>query len=213
MAKIEYSALVNRIKGRVSHSVLSNWKGMGIIKRHNSGVHQPRSAAQQAVRGLLNDLSGEFYSLTTIQKELWQAYASALPTALTPLNAYVKLNQVVQKYLPGTARSTSPPPSPSTPEHIQGFTVYALAAADFCIQWTGPSVGTDIAVFDYWPMPGYDNTIAPRFTFGVSADCTDLCVALATTYPTGTVMRFRGRTIDTLGRTSPWTNILGATAL
>jgi len=213
MALIEYSALVNRIKGRVSHSVLSNWKGKGVIKRHNSGIHQPRSEKQQFIRGMLSDLAGEYYSLTPVQKELWRAFSSALPKPMTPLNAYVKLNQIMQKYLPGSTRLTAPPPTPSTPKHIQGFTVSQDAAADFTITWTGPSSTGEYIVCDYWPMPGLDNAVAPRFTFGISADCADLCVQLATTYPTGTVLKFRARTIDSFGRVSPYSEMLVQTAL
>lgn len=213
MAKIEYSALVNRIKGRVSHSILSNWKGMGIIKRHNSGIHQPRSEKQQAIRGMLSDLAGEYYALTTVQKELWRAFSSSLPKPMTPLNAYVKLNQIIQKYLPGTTKSTAPPPTPSTPRHVEGFTVAQDTGANFTITWTGPSTTGEYIVADYWPMPGFDNMVSPRFTFGLSADCADLCKSLVTTYPTGTVLKFRIRSIDSYGRVSPYSHMLVQTAL
>lgn len=213
MAKIMYSALVNRISGRISHSVLSNWKGKGVIKRHNASIHQPHSAAQQAIRGLFSDLAGEYYSLTSIQKELWQSYVSVLADRMTPLNAYVGMNQIKQKYLPGSARLSTPPSTPSTPAHIVGFTVSALAASDFSIGWTTPVAATAVIVADYWPMPGFDNTIAPRFVFGVSATPAGLSVALCTTYPVGTVIKFRVRTIDLFGRTSPWSNMLSVAAI
>jgi|GEM_PF-3185310 hypothetical protein len=213
MTKVTYSGLVSGMSGRLNGSVCTQWKGKGVLRRYIKNIRQPRNEAQQTVRGLLSDLSGEFYSLTQIQKDLWTAYASALPTALTPLNAFVRLNQVLQKYFPGMTRLSAPPSTPSTPEHIAGFTVSAIGSGDYCVEWTGPSTGTDVAVVDYWPMPGLDNNSNPAFKFGVSADCTDLCVALATTYPAGTVMKFRARTVDLFGRTSPWTSVLSVTTI
>lgn len=213
MAKIEYSALVNRIRGRVSYSVLSNWKGIGIIKRHNSGVHQPRTEKQQAIRGMLSDLAGEYYALTATQKELWGSWVAMISGSMTPLNAYVAFNQRLQKYFPGMAKKTSPPPTPATPEFPTGLSVTPLAAADFCVAWTGPTAATVYAIVDYWAMPGLDNTISPRWTFGASAAGSALLAVVATTYPTDTVLKFRVRVIDLHGRVSPWSHILTCTAL
>lgn len=213
MAKIEYSALVNRIKGRVSHSIISNWKGIGIIKRHNSGVHQPRTQKQQEVRGMLSDLAGEYYALTATQKDLWGSWVGMISRPMTPLNAYVAFNQRLQKYFPGMAKKTSPPPTPATPEFPMGLSVTALAAADFCVAWTGPSGATLTAIVDYWAMPGLDNTISPRWTFGASAAGSALLAVVTTAYPTDTVLKFRVRVIDTHGRVSPWSHIFTGTAL
>lgn len=213
MAKIEYSALVNRIRGRVSHSVLSNWKGIGVIKRHNSGVHQPRTQKQQEIRGMLNDLAGEFYALTSTQKELWGSWVAMIAKPMTALAAYVSFNQRIQKYFPGTARKTAPPATPSTPTSPLGLSVTAIAAADFCIEWTTPTAATLTAIVDYWAMPGLDNTISPAWTFGASAGADALLAVVATAYPTDTVLKFRVRVIDADGRVSPWSYMLSATAL
>lgn len=212
MAKIEYSALVNRIRGRVSHSVISFWKGLGVVKRHNFGVHQPRSEKQQDIRGFFNDLAGEYYSLTDVQKELWQAYASMLPKPMTALNAYVGLNMLIQKYLPGSSRITGPPATPDTPGHIRGFTVTPMASADFCVVWTSPTESTIYAIVDYWAMPGRDAVTNPRWTFGASAGADALEVLVATEYPTNTIVKFRIRTMDDYGRVSPWSHILSTAA-
>jgi hypothetical protein len=213
MATIEYSALVNRIKGRVSHGVLSNWKGMGIIKRHSSGVHQPRTQKQQEIRGMLSDLAGEFYALTSTQKELWDSWVTMIDRPMTALNAYVSHNQRLQKYFPGMAKMTGPPPTPATPEFPMGLAVTALAAADFCVTWTSPNDASLTAIVDYWAMPGLDNTINPRWTFGASAGADALLTVVATAYPTDTRLKFRVRVIDTYSRVSPWSHILTATAL
>lgn len=213
MAKIEYSALVNRIRGRISFSVLSNWKGIGVVKRHNSGVHQERSEKQQYIRGMLNNLSGEFYGLTDVQKELWRSYAGALKDPMTPLNGYIKINMVLQKYFPNTEKKSAPPPEPSTPQHIDGISVTAIGSGGFCMTWTSPTDAGDTLILDYWAMPGYDNTISPNFTFGLTASGDASCAVLDTSYPDGTVLKFRGRNVDDYGRTSPWTSMQKATTL
>ena len=213
MAKIEYSALVNRIRGRVSHSVLSNWKGIGIIKRHNAGVHQPRSAEQQDVRGFLNDLAGEYYSLTAIQKELWDSWVAMFKLPMSGLNAYVKFNQILQKYLPGSTKKTAPPSTPATPEHARGLTATAITGLDFCIAWTSPTAAGDVMIVDKWAMPGRDSVTNPRWAFAASGDSDALVVGVTGDYPVGTVVKFRVRNMDTDGRVSPWSQTLSATTI
>jgi len=213
MAKVFYSALVNRMSGKISNSVMSNWKGQGIIKKHNASPHQPHTEKQQAVRGYLNDLAGEYYSLTATQKGMWDAWAGAIGRRMTSLNAYASFNQLAQKYFPGQARMTTPPPSPNTPIHPTGLSVVAKAASDFSVIWTGPTLTTLYAVVDYWPMPGLDNTVSPSWTFGATAGCDTTFATITTTYPVGTVLKFRVRTIDAYKRTSPWSHMLSSTAI
>lgn len=213
MAKIEYSALVNRIRGRISFSVMSNWKGIGIIKRHNAGVHQPRTQKQQEIRGMLNTLAGEFYALTSTQKELWDSWVAMIDRPMTALGAYVSFNQRLQKYFPGTTKKTGPPATPATPEAPLGLSATALGNANFCIAWTTPTGATLTAIVDYWAMPGRDNTISPAWTFGASAGADALLAAVLTSYPTDTIVKFRVRVIDSDGRVCPWSYILTATAL
>lgn len=213
MGKIYYSALVNRIGGKVSHSVLSSWKGVNVVKRHNPNPRQPRSEKQQNLRGMLNNLAGEWYALTAVQKDLWNGYCAMSNLPLTGLNAYAMFNQTLQKYLPGTARKTSPPPSPATPEFALGFTVTPVAAGDFCIIWTSPTLTTIYAISDYWPMPGLDSVNHPRWTFGGTAGADATFMDLDIDMPTGTIVKFRLRTMDAHGRTSPWSHILITTAL
>jgi len=213
MAKIQYSALVNRIQGHVSNSVISQWKGIGVVKRHNTSITQPRTEKQQDVRGFFSDLAGEYYSLTDNQKDLWKSWCSMYKLPLTPLNAYVKFNQLIQKYLPGTARMVGPPPTPNTPAHVSGFTVTPLASADFCVTHTAGLLTTVFAIVDYWAMPGRDNTVSPRWTFGASATASTGAIAVALAYPVGTIVKFRIRTMDAYARVSPWSHILSTATI
>lgn len=207
-AIIEFSALVNRIKGRVSNGVISNWKGLGIIKKHNSGVHQDRSCKQQEVRGNLSDMAGEYYSLSDVQKELWKSYASMLAKPMTALNAYVAANCRLQKYFPDIARMTGPPATPDTPKFFKSLSINTLTLGDFCVHFTKPTNSTLFAIVDYWAMPGRDSVTNPSWTFGGSAACSAGKVVLALAYPTGTIVKFRCRTMDAKARVSPWSQVI-----
>lgn len=212
MARIYYSALVNRIAGRVSHSVLSIWKGISVIKRHNAGVHQPRTVKQQEVRGNFSDIAGEYYSLDDVEKELWQAHASMLPDAMTALNAYLKYNMRLTKYLPGASRMEAPPKTPDTPEHPVAVSVSSMGTGDFCVEWTNTIPATVYAIVDIWAMPGRDLVTHPRWTFGASAGGDTKECLISTSYPTDTIVKFRVRTMDASGRVSPWSVTLSLAA-
>jgi hypothetical protein len=208
MAIIEFSSLVNRIKGRVSSGVVSYWKGKGVIKSYSSSIHNDRSAAQQEVRSNLSELSGEFYSLTDKQKELWKTYASALSDPMTALNAYVAVNSRLQKYFPDTARKTGPPSSPSTPKSFKSLSITAYAAGLFCVHFTKPTNSTLFAIVDAWAMPGLDKVTNPSWSFLASAGCDTGAVQNTPGYPADTVVKFRARTMDAWGRVSPWSETI-----
>lgn len=208
MARIYFSALVNTIRGKVSHSVLSGWKGINVVKRHNPGPKQPRSEKQQNIRGMLAELAGEWYGLTDVQKDLWNSWVAMSSLPMTGLNAYVKFNQVLQKYLPGTTKKTEPPVSPATPDFATGFTVTPVAGGDFCVIWTGPTLSTLFAIADYWPMPGRDSVTNPRWSFGGTAGMDATFIDLDINMPENTVVKFRLRDMDADGRLSPWSHVL-----
>ena len=212
MAKIQYSALVNKISGSIQGGILRTWKGIGIISKKNNNPRQPRSEKQQNIRGMLNELAGEYYSLTSVQKELWDSWVAMFKLPMTGLNAYVKFNQVIQKYLPGSARKTSPPATPATPNFPTGFTVNPQTGLDFCVVWTSPTLTTIYVIADYWAMPGRDSTTRPRWTFGATAGSDATFIPFSPGYPEDTVVKFRIRTMDEDGRLRPWSHILSTAA-
>lgn len=212
MAKIQYSALVNKISGSIQGSVLRTWKGIGVIGKKNNSPHQPRSEKQQDIRGMLNELAGEYYALTAVQKELWDSWVAMFKLPMTGLNAYVKFNQTLQKYLPGTARKTAPPTSPATPDFPTGFTVTPQSSSVFSVAWTSPTLTTIYVIADYWAMPGRDSVTRPRWTFGASAGSDATFVDVDTDYPANTILKFRIRTMDADGRVSPWSHVLQTAA-
>lgn len=213
MAKIYFSGMVNAISGMISNSIFTRWKGINIVKRHNAGPKQPRTSKQQGIRGMLSTLAGEFYALTDAQKELWNSWVAMVKMPMSGINAYIRFNQRLEYYTPGTARKTSPPSTPDTPEHPQGFSVTAIINEDFCVEWTAPTGAAVVMIADYWAMPGLDAVTYPRWTFGASAGSDALELTVPTSYPVGTVVKFRVRTMDSDGRVSPWSHTLVSTAI
>lgn len=213
MAKVHFSALVNDISGSVNNSVMSLWKGIQVLKRKNPHPHQPRSEKQQDIRGMLNELSGEWYGLTTVQQGLWNSWVSMVKSPMSGLNAFCSFNQLKNKYFPGSTRMSTPPPSPSTPTFPMGFTVTPIAGGSFCAIWTGPLLTTLFVVVDYWPMPGLNAETKPRWTFGATAGSDATFADLTLGMPVGTIVKFRVRSIDAYNRCSPWSHILSTTGI
>ena len=207
MTRIKYSALVNTIRGRLDGNVLSSCRGVNYLKQHNYKPHQPRSADQQNIRGILNNLSGQWYSLSQAQKKLWNEFAFTQHRPMTGLNAFNSLNLALIKYLSPTAQILSPPPYPSTPPTLKGLNIAPLGNGNFCIYWTLPTLTTIYIIAAYWAMPGRQDAATQRWSFGCSSGANSLYCTIATNLPDGCIVHFRARTMDTYGRLSPWSHI------
>lgn len=210
MAKIVYSALVDTIRKKLQGSVMSQWKGINVIKSGPT-PRQPRSEKQQFIRGIMNNLAGDWYGRTSAEKELWKKYASLLPTALTGLNAYLKLNSNLWRYLGSAFTITAPPPTPSTPEALVGFALTVTDSLNNSLAWTTPTAVADYVIVDYSVLAGLDDGANPRWSFAAGASASASPATHAHTYPVGSIMRYRGRVMDSYGRVSPNTEALSGT--
>ncbi|HID30452.1 MAG TPA: hypothetical protein EYP19_10680 [Desulfobacterales bacterium] len=200
---MRFSALVDTVRGSLGGTVFSQWKGVNVMKVRPS-PRQPRSGKQQEIRGIINTLAGDFYGLTDTQKDLWNKYASLLPGALTGLNAYIRLNAPLYKYLGSSAVISTPPPTPSTPEPVGGLSVTATNATTTTITWTSPTAVTDYVIADVSFLAGRDDRAHPRWAFAVGASASAGTMTHTHSYPTGTVLSYRVRVMDKYGRLSPW---------
>lgn len=202
MAKVQFSALVARMGGKVNGQTMSQWKGINVLKT-TGNPRQPRTAAQQRIRGIMNDLAGEYYSLSATLKDLWNRYASLLPKPMTGLNAYVYQNLNLVRYLGVVSKVTNPPPTPSTPESLIGFTATNTDSVTGTLAWTTPSTVADYVVVDYAFMAGRDDGANPRWSPAGGASASALTVVHTHAFPIGTKLRYRARSMDSYGRTSP----------
>ncbi|MCK4624300.1 MAG: hypothetical protein KAV00_03245 [Phycisphaerae bacterium] len=205
MAKVIFSALVERMSG--SHgkggSVSSQWKGINVLKRHPA-PRQPRTATQQKIRGIMNTLAGDWYALSTTLKDLWNKYASLLPNPLTGMNAYLKLNANLYRYLSSSDVITAPPPTPSTPEPCGTLTVVATDSVTNTVTWVTPTGVADYAIADFSFMAGRDDRAHPRWGYAAGASASALTMTHTHAYPVDTIMSYRVRVMDAFGRMSPF---------
>lgn len=212
MAKVIFTALVESMHG--SHgkqgSVSSEWKGVQILKRH-AKPRQPRTSAQQLIRGLMNDLSGNWYQLTDTQQSLWNKYASLLQGAKTGMNAYQKLNLNLARYLGVAQIITAPPPSPSTPDAPFGHAMNATDSTTNTLTWTAPSTVADWMILEFSFMAGLDDRAHPRWSYAAAVSPSALTLAHIHAFPTGTIMSYHARVMDAYGRVSPYTERMDVT--
>lgn len=203
MAKIVYSALVSTIRGRLHGDVGSAWKGINYLRVLNPSPRQPRTEAQQNIRGYMNSLAGEWYPLTSSQKLLWNKYASLQAKAMTGLNAYIQLNLNLWKYLGVGAKITAPPATPSRPGAITGMSAASVDSTNNQVSWVTPTDVDVLAIIDYSPIAGLDDSAHPRWSFAASASASATIVTHTHAFPTGIIINYQARTLDTSGRITP----------
>lgn len=126
MAKIVFSALVSSVTGKLHGSVMRRGKaGVTLMD-----AYKPKASAtnyQLAHRGRISDKASEWYALSSAVKELWHKYASLLSRPMSGQDAYVMLNiRLVSADHDDLTAITSPPATPSTPEHVGGFTASVI---------------------------------------------------------------------------------------
>jgi len=213
MARIQYSALVNQIQGKLSGSVLASTKGITYIKRHNQNNTDRRSIKQIEIRNVISDLSGEFYSLTDTQKSLWSAYAAMLSIPVSAINCYISHNHKLIYYLGLASKITSPPLFPGTPTHLSGLSAQAYGTSDFTISWTSPALSTLTVIINYRPVFGIERTTSQQWKFGATVASNSLSKLIQTDYDIATIVKFECRTIDLSGRLSPWSHVFSHEAL
>jgi hypothetical protein len=204
MTKIQYSSLINEIRGKISGSVLSVRKGVTYLKRHNQKQRQPHTADQQTVRGYLNNLTGLWYSLSDTKKQLWNSYAAQQKNPMTGLNSFNMLNLAICRYLNKTKIITSPPPIPSTPPIFMTFHVWTPGNGFWAVNWIPGDDRSITVISQYWALPGRDDNAIHRWKFGCCGSLFDGVCNFGTGLPEDTRIKFRVRTMDIYGRFSPW---------
>lgn len=75
MAKVKMGALVEEISGSIGQLVFSKWKGLHYARYKAATVMNPMSEYQAGVRNCLATSTQLWWSLTDIQRALWEEYA------------------------------------------------------------------------------------------------------------------------------------------
>lgn len=140
MAIVEFTCLINRIRGRVGTDVFSFFRGTTFIKGHPTTINDPNSIRQQLIRSNISALSKLWYDIPDETKRLWNSYATKHKGAATGFNHFVSLNaNLLNSCHSDLVYRPAPPPRPGTPAHVRGICVFAMSTTQACISWIKPN--------------------------------------------------------------------------
>lgn len=211
MAKITYSALVSDIRGKVGGHVASGWKGVNYLKKHNPSPRQPRTEEQQTIRGYMSELSVEWYTLTSSQQLLWNKYASLLDKPMTGQNAYIKSNLNIWRYAGSEYKKTAPPATPSRPGAITGMSAASVDTTHNQVSWIAPCAANVTVIIDYSPQAGFDDKSSPGWSPATNVASQYKLTTITHSFPSGTIIKYRAKSMDEWGRMSPPSDIHNVT--
>ena len=218
MAKVYYTALCDRISGRLGDVVHSIIRGIRYVKVHNPNPNNPNTARQQKVRGHFGDLSEYWYDLPAKARGLWNSYATMAGAAATGRNSFIGQNtRLLAADHPALGCVFYPPPTPSSPSHLTGFSVCPVSPTSNCITWQFPSNVSDYVQCSFRlhssfclanPCYGDCNTVGyrptPRFIETVLSNVGE--IVQTHDWPGGARLYFKVRTLDSHGRVSPYSH-------
>ena len=213
MAKITPSALITEIKGKWHGDTLQMWNG-AIVTRRSTKARQRPQKNRADYKGHVSDTAGKYDALTDNQKTAWICYAALLPTQMTGFNAFVSRNVSALFadhpglcYYPDAPATYSPPASPAP------ITATYIPTDDsFCIAWTTPTAGGHYVQANHAPQAGFSNLNSPSWRLTDSVAAAQQYLSLdGSSFPSGTVFRFRARTLNGHAEPSAWTETKSAT--
>lgn len=204
MAKVTPGAIIESIRGKLGGSVFRKTRA-GHILTPTVNPRQQQTAAESRTRANLNKVTGDWYSLTDLQKQVWNKYASLLPGPLSGFNVYVRNNcRLLDANHASLTQISHAPYVPMTPTFVQGFAATPDNGSN-TITWTAPNVGNQWVQIQYSIQVGFSMTGKERWVL-LPAVASNLLTATHTiTLPTGYRISYRARTIENRGRVSPWT--------
>jgi len=220
MARVQYSALVNKVIGRLGSVIYQCYKGTDYIRTSPAVWTNPNSYRQQQVRANLSLLVKSWYSLPSSHQELWNSFASMKGCHYFGHQAYTSLNcNLLNASHADLTCISHPPLRPGTPKHVQGFCVVSISPTSVCISWLIPNSSILYTTghfhlhrgfcsvnpgFGLCPTVGY----RPSFRFiGTSLSSTRTLIHTHN-FPSNTRLFYRLNSIDKFGRKSPYTTVL-----
>lgn len=207
MAKITPSALITAIQGKWHTSTFQMWKGKITVRR--TGKPRQRNLESRALyKGTVSDVAGEYDSISASNKTSWADYANLLPTEQSGFNAFMALNTTAKMAAhAGLCVYFTAPASRSIPSAPTGLSVaYCTGTDSYCVSWTAPTGATYYTQVQYSPQVGYSNATFPSWRIASCVSAALLQLSLdGSEYPSGTLIRFRARTLNIYAEPSAWT--------
>jgi len=220
MAKIEVSALLNAIRGRLGGAVYVQSKGINYVRLVSESTLDPKTARSVQVRANLNTAAKGFPPLTSGQKDLWREYANLKQFRGGARAAYIALScNLLNASHSDLVVQPSPPSVPGTPRFPKHFCVTWMNSYTNCLSWLEPA-DVDTWVTGHFRVhrgicvlhPCFDTCKTGRYGTGTRIVGTERADTLAIQhvhdYPHNTRLYYRLNSIDRCGRKSPFTHEL-----
>ena len=213
MAKITPSALITEIKGKWHGDQFQMWRGQ-IIARRASRPRQTPNLARAHYKGYVSQIAGCYDGLSAADKVSWACYSDLLPTEMSAFNAYLGRNvtNLTAQNAGLTAYHTAPSAYSVPPSPAPIASSYCGSSGMYCVSWATPTGSCYYVQGAFAPQAGYSNLKSPSWRFSETVAAARLYIDLdGSGFPSGTVIRFRARTLNIHGEPSPWTDIASAT--
>jgi len=218
MAIVQFTCLINRIKGRIGTDVFSFHRGTTFIKGYPTSVNYPNSSRQQQIKTNLASITPLWYDLPADIKYLWNSYATKHKGAASGYNHFTSLNaNILNASHSDLIYRPAPPPRPGTPAHVRGVCVFAMSSIQTCISWNKPDTNILYVTAHYRlhrgfcaVHPSYGCCVADgyrpslRYIDTIRSDVNH--IVFNHTWPTNTRLWFNLNSIDKFGRKSPNTH-------
>jgi hypothetical protein len=207
MAKITYSAFVSNIRGKLRGDVFTSYRGINILRTHCENPYDPSTARQQIIRGNWSNIAGCWWNLPATYKELWEKYGQTKKDCKTGIGAFMQANmRLLAADNIELTQIDNPPFTPSTPMAVQNFSWDWLTASTARIEWNNPLATTTYIQLFHRLNWDYTPTYNIYWVHVVTTNSDSGYYDWTHPYPTGTDVHIKVRSIDTHGRTSPYTH-------
>lgn len=207
MAKITFGAMIADIRGKLRGDVFTIYRGQHIIRTHCANPANPQTVRQQFVRGFWSTVAGCWWGLPDSHQYLWEKFATLKSGLRTGIGAFMRMNmRLLSADHPELIAVSTPPHTPGTPEHVQGYGWSFVGASTARISWDAPQTSqTFVQMYhrlnwDY--SPTYN--IYWKHTKTVRSDCGQY--DWVHPYPIGTDIHIKVKSMDRWGRQSPFTH-------
>jgi len=218
MATILYSALVNRVRGKLQNVIYSKWKSTLYVKSVASTRNYPDSYRSLQIKANFCLVSKLWDGIPESHKELWQGRAVIAGKAYFGSHMFRSLNlNLLNASHCDLLTISYPPLTPSTPEYPKNFSICKVSSTNVCLSWTSPYSPILKITGNYRLHPSFclrhpsfgccvatGYRMSWRFIKTEGSDSESLLYVH--NWPAETRLYFRIRSIDHFGRLSPWTH-------
>jgi len=212
VAVIKFSAIVSDIRGRLGDSVFSFCRGTHYVKPYNGNVIQPNTPRQQEIRGNFSYFTGVWYDLPPTYKRMWRQYASLLNENVNGFNVFLRHNLRLADANHADFSEVLFPPQTVVPvKYPYPFSAVPVDSASNLISWVAPHDDSNYIQLFFNLEWNYSCGFNKHWAFIETKRSDESSISHAHTFPPGTIIYYRLRALNKLGKISPYTHSLTVT--